>query len=685
MNRREFLRWSGAGIGSLLLPARLLARKHSMAQSLSSPSESNESAAPGRANLVVTALADPVRAKQVLAGRAAVDPVDGREKFWITNMNEQYGGELIAIDFEGDTAEVFRWPAGQGSWCVLPLPRERLAISTYYDGKFLVFDMRRREFTRVVSFPGESYVWEMATGSDGRVYGGTYPGAKLGCFDPETGEFEDCGSPVAGTENQYLRNVATAPGGDIICTFGSASQSVRVYRIAEKRFEFLVPDEPDFFAKPIVSLRGHLFVQHPERGLLAFRGPRLEPVEQLPLPECPVGSGWKGIARYSTEERVHLTAERQTWEWLPATASLTLVTDLTLRGCRVFDVARDGRLLGIRGQDYFALPAGSPRLELRRIPAESAGRPFHFLTADPPDSPRPHRIWGGPSYGQTVASYEIETGKVWNSGAVIDSSGEVYGAVSVGGKLYTASYSGADFAVYDPARPWDQWNNVNPRHIGSISDQHQCRPTGRMRLGPDGNLYSGWQAAYGEYGGALARLNPRTEEITVWRNPLGDEPVISLAVGGRFAYLGTDQTANGLPRREGKGQFGVWSLVEERVVFQQRMETMNAVRCIGAMRTKELAFFPERDELHVFDGESLQFVEKIPAPVPDSPGWCEDVLLHPSGYLLYARGPFLVRVAPDLRVEILGPLEKPVNHMTFGPDGLLYFSSSTTLYSLRGL
>ncbi|HQI76501.1 MAG TPA: hypothetical protein PK384_08330, partial [Candidatus Latescibacteria bacterium] len=74
-----------------------------MAQSLSSPSESNESAAPGRANLVVTALADPVRAKQVLAGRAAVDPVDGREKFWITNMNEQYGGELIAIDFEADT------------------------------------------------------------------------------------------------------------------------------------------------------------------------------------------------------------------------------------------------------------------------------------------------------------------------------------------------------------------------------------------------------------------------------------------------------------------------------------------------------------------------------------------------------------------------------------------------------
>jgi hypothetical protein len=526
----------------------------------------------------------------------------------------------------------------------------------------------------------------MAFGSDGRVYGGTYSGAKLGCFDPETGAFEDCGSPVAGTGNQYLRHVTTIPGGDIACTFASASESVQVYRIAAKRFEFLVPEEPGFAGRPIVSLLGYLFVSHPERGLMAFQGQQLTLAERLPFPDCPVEGGWKGIARYSTDERVHLSAQRQTWEWLPATGSLTLVNDLVLRGCRIHDITRDGRFLGVRGQDYFVLSPGSQELKLRPVPVESGPRPFHFLSADPPDSAQPHRIWGGPSYGQTIASYTIGTGAIWNSGAVVDSSGEVYGAVSLNGKLYTASYSNADFAVYDPKQPWNQWEGVNPRTIGSIAQHNQCRPTGRMHSSPDGNLYSGWQAGYGEYGGALVRLNPRTDAMTVWRNPLGDEPVISLAVDDRYAYMGTDQTANGLPRREGKGQFGVWSLAEARVVFQQRMETMKAVRCIGVLRQPRLALFPERDELHVFDVDARQFRDSITVTVAESPGWCEDVLLHPThNYALFARGNWFVRIHGDLRVEVLGPVEHEVKRMAFGPDGLLYYSSGTVLYSVAGL
>jgi len=62
-------------------------------------------------------------------------------------MNETSGGELISIDMLNDTAEIFQWPAGDGSWNILPLSDDRLAISTYYDGKFLVFDMRSREWT----------------------------------------------------------------------------------------------------------------------------------------------------------------------------------------------------------------------------------------------------------------------------------------------------------------------------------------------------------------------------------------------------------------------------------------------------------------------------------------------------------------------------------------------------------
>jgi len=635
--------------------------------------------------LTTTPLAEPCRAKQVLNGRAIVDPADGRERFWLTNMNEQSGGELIAVDFERDAADVYYWPAGQGSWCILPLPGERLAISTYYDGKFLVFDLKRKAFTRVVGFPGESYIWDMAVGRDGRVYGGTYSGAKLGCFDPDTGQFEDCGTPVAGTGNLYLRHVVATPGGDIACYFGYESHHLLIYRIETKTFEPVPGLGRDYAADPVISLRGHFYVIEQERGLRAFRGPELAPVDELPLPPCPEEGGWKSIAGFSTDERVVLATHGKNWLWRPETGGLEMIFAVNTRGGRVYDLSRDGRILGVRGQDYFVAPPGASDIELRRIPAESRPRPFHFLVGGDPTGQKPGRLWGGPSFGQTVCSYDIATGGVENTGAVIDSSGEVYGAVEVGGKLYTASYSGADFAVYHPSQPWDQWHGVNPRHIGSVRERGQCRPTGRMKRGPDGKLYSGWQAEYGRYGGALVRLDPETDRITVWVDPLGDEAILSLAVDDRYAYLGTFHGANGLPTRPGDGQFGVFDLREERVAFQQRMPGQPAVRSIGALVEPRFALFPHRDKLHVFDAEALTFREDVEVPLPGSPGWAEDSLLAPDGYLVFARGVWLVLLHPELRVETLGPLDQPVGHMAFGADGRLYVNSGTKLYRLDGV
>jgi hypothetical protein len=61
-------------------------------------------------------LGQPCRAKNMLASRLVVDRADGRERLVVTNMNEDTGCELIFIDFERDTGEVYRAPAGSGSW-----------------------------------------------------------------------------------------------------------------------------------------------------------------------------------------------------------------------------------------------------------------------------------------------------------------------------------------------------------------------------------------------------------------------------------------------------------------------------------------------------------------------------------------------------------------------------------------
>jgi len=123
----------------------------------------------------VELIGQPCRAKNVLAARYVIAP-DGKEWFVLTNMNETAGMELIFIDFRSNTGRAIRAPAGAGSWALLQVPGNRLIVGTFYDGVFMVFDLQRMEFVKVADFPGESYIWNLALGGDGRVYGGTYPG-----------------------------------------------------------------------------------------------------------------------------------------------------------------------------------------------------------------------------------------------------------------------------------------------------------------------------------------------------------------------------------------------------------------------------------------------------------------------------------------------------------------------------
>lgn len=179
-------------------------------------------------------LAQPCRAKNVLATRVVVDRADGRERFVLTNMNEDTGCELIFVDFDKDTGRVIRAPAGSGSWALNEVPGDRLIVGTFYDGVFVVFDLKKMEFVKVAQFPGESYIWNLAMGGDGRIYGGTYAGGKLGALDLKTYEVEDCGA--AAPPNLYCRTVSSLPDGTILCHYIQEKPVTLIYDPASKKY-----------------------------------------------------------------------------------------------------------------------------------------------------------------------------------------------------------------------------------------------------------------------------------------------------------------------------------------------------------------------------------------------------------------------------------------------------------------
>ena len=153
----------------------------------------------------ITHLGQPCHAKNILGYCMVADPQSQKDFLVLCNTNEATNIELLFIDFEDNTGEVYKAPAGQGSWALQELPGGKLAVGTYYDGKFLLFDLKSRTFTQTVQVPGEEYLWRFAVGSDHRLYSGTYPHAVLAALNPDTMELETFPNQVP--PNMYLRYV----------------------------------------------------------------------------------------------------------------------------------------------------------------------------------------------------------------------------------------------------------------------------------------------------------------------------------------------------------------------------------------------------------------------------------------------------------------------------------------------
>ena len=87
----------------------------------------------------------------------------------------------------------------------------------------------------------------------------------------------------------------------------------------------------------------------------------------------------------------------------------------------------------------------------------------------------------------------------------------------------------------DPDQQGGMAEGANPRNLGQLGDGMN-RPFEQV-VGPDGRIYIACRANYGMNGGGLARLDPDTDEVTVFRDE--DQSVQAVASDSRSVYFGT--------------------------------------------------------------------------------------------------------------------------------------------------
>lgn len=621
----------------------------------------------------IVKLGQPCRTKNVLSGCCVVDRGDGRERLALGNMNESGGAEIIYIDFEKDTAQYYPSGAGQGSWGLMEVPGDRLLMPTYHQGWYVVFDLKTMQYVKRIEFKPEGYIWTAAIGGDGRVYGGTYPGAKLAALDLNTYEIEDCGAPSP--SNTYLRTVAAMPDGRIMCNFGYVKPEVLLYDPKTKKFDPL-PEQMSnpgdgYGATSIgVSWQGYFI-----SGSLVFDGKTLNRVDPpFPIPPADKGA-WsvhQGLTRGS--DYVYIQQNNSIYRWKQGDKKLTELANVDLKNGIVYAATKDGSLLGVRGQDYFVIKPGDTSLHLKPIPGESSPRPIHFLRVDPDG-----RLWGGPGFAQTLFWLDPKTGKYANTRTISDSGGEPYDAAFWGGAVYAVAYSRGEIIKYDPKADWDQINHKNPRTVADLGAKGYVRPIGTIQLGPDGRLYSGWQAKYGTYGGAVAITDPKTEQTDLIENPLGEQAIAGIAPGDGVVFAGTCLSANGLPEKTGEwARFGVIDINSKKVVFERTFDGAKSVRALGFDLASRRAVVQIDGKMMIFDAKVNGFAD-IDVPRPQG-----TIAAIGDGKLYYGAGTSVI--ALDMasgRYETVVDAGVRVGNVAVDTARRIYFTSGVDVYAVR--
>jgi hypothetical protein len=612
-------------------------------------------------------LGQPCLARNMHAGCLVQDK--GRDYFVLTNTNEITNAELIFIDIESGTGEVYRAPTGAGAWALQKLPGNQLGAGTYYNGMFLIFDIPSRKWVKQIKFPGEDYLWSFAIGGDGRLYTGTYPGAKLGALDIESGAVEVLGAP--GKPNQYLRNVSTLPDGRIYCYFGTEKPISFIFDPKTKQFS---PVPANLHTTATGVAWNGFFVS----GQKAYRMPDLAEVSPLPFPTPTGDDPWQVLPVLSDEKSLCISQRSSVYRFRAGETALTRIAAIPTTGISMFAVSGDGHVFGTRGQDYFIAQADAKKLRLEAVPGPSSPREVFFLHADDKN-----RLWGGPPFGQTLFYKDLTTGQVTNTRAVSNRGGEVYDVEVVDGTAYAVSYVGGEIIRYDPQQPWNHIGGVNPRVIAKAGPAF-IRPAAGITRGDDGKLYSGWWAQYGTYGGAVAITDPTTGATELITNPLGTQAISGLAVSDGRAMIGTTLAGNGLPSQARDGvsaKFGIYDLAGRKTIFQHEFpqaSSVSHIRYDALTHRTACIVHRTRPYLWIFDNALAQFREPTAAQEKLQPDY---LTTAGPGRIAFSekRSLRLLDLATG-DVTTVGAAPENIHCITFAPDNRLYIACGATVY-----
>ncbi|RKD12905.1 hypothetical protein BCY91_11075 [Pelobium manganitolerans] len=368
--------------------------------------------------------------------------------------------------------------------------------------------------------PGQSTIMDLVAGKDGEVYGGTYPGARVFRYHPQSG-FSDVGGGAVVAGESYVRSLAYQESTNkLYCGIGSHAALV-VIDLATKAKKNILPST--YNRQEFVYYMGlaegyatgdRLFawVTSPEKRVTLIYNLNTETVEETlgttdahSLIKAPNSN----LAYYTAENKLYskdLNTPAQ-----PATAITDCYEAKDMRW------GKDGTLHILT--KYSQVRRYNPATgQIVTVKYEVPPQPYDIQTLiTGPDG----RIWSSGYLAGGNAAYDPVADKVVQYAGL----GQAEGMTVQGDNIYFGIYPAANFYVYDTKRPWNV-SQGNPRNLGKIEGQD--RPFAGASVADKGKLFFGTVPGYGKLGGALVEYTVSSGKLESYTGVVENQSVVSL-------------------------------------------------------------------------------------------------------------------------------------------------------------
>lgn len=484
---------------------------------------------------------------------------DSKGTEWLYTVVRGEPAHLLGYDLKSRTLKVnLPLPHADGAWDLvstdndlLYIPGANGALFKHQIGSHHVEDLGE-------VLPGQTYVWNLAAGKNGEVFGATYPGCRVFRYHPRTG-FSDVGGGALVSGENYVRSLIYHEDNDkLYAGIGSRAHLLELDPRTGKTKSLLPPDYQD--KEFVYSLQLISNVEGGDRLLVLLTSGRETLVYNLlthSVEQEIKGMDMKAVA-IDANRHIYYTSSGELRSFDPKQP--------VEKARRLLEGVGSANAFRMKDEVLYMLNADgelwcyhtlSKKATRNKLSIPSQPIPIQSIHAGPDGN-----IWMGGYLAGGHATYNPETGVTTEYKGLEQTEG----MATMGKHLFFGIYPKGRIYRFDTDKPWDLQAD-NPVKLGAI--EGQSRPFAITEAKGHHKMFFGMIPEYGKLGGALLELDTLRDTLLSHGIPIAEQAISSLVYSKGKLWVGTTISGGlGVKPNTKEGIIFCWDIDRAEVVYE---------------------------------------------------------------------------------------------------------------------